>query len=84
MWYITRASNQILLCFRFHIFVDQAQEGEKDFSILDDLPGSVPKVGFTSPNFPTPQYYKGKIKDLRYYPSAIYKDLADRGKFWLD
>lgn len=67
---------------RFYLYVDQTQEGEKDFSVSEDLDGSQPKVGFTSSNFPTPQYFKGQVKDLRYYPSTIYKDLADRGKFY--
>jgi hypothetical protein len=65
---------------RFHIYVDQAEEGEKDFSVSEDLDGSEPRVGFTSEDFPTPRYFNGKIKDLRYYPSAIYKDLAERGE----
>ena len=59
--------------------MDQTLESEKDFSVSDDLDGSKPKIGFTSADFPTPTYFKGKLKDLRYYPSAIYKDLADRG-----
>ena len=65
---------------RFHIYVDQTPQGEKDFSMSDDLDGSEPKVGFTSPDFPIPRYFTGKLKDLRYYPSAVYKDLADRGR----
>ena len=58
-----------------------AQEREKDFSVADDLDGSVPNVGFTTTSYPLPMNFIGKLKKLRYYPSAIYKDLAGRGKF---
>lgn len=68
------------VCFRFYIYVDQTQEGEKDFSVAEDLDGSQPKVGYTAIDFPTVKNFNGKLKKLRYYPSAVYKDLAGRGE----
>ncbi|CAB4043857.1 Hypothetical predicted protein, partial [Paramuricea clavata] len=64
---------------RFYIYVDQNQEGEKDFSVAEDLDNSLPRVGYTAIDFPITKNFIGRLKKLRYYPSAIYKDLAGRG-----
>ena len=66
---------------RFYIYVDLQQNGVKDVSVPEDMDRSVPKVGFTSKEYPIPMNFIGKIKQLRYYPSAIYKQLAENGKF---
>lgn len=50
-------------------------------SVAEDLDGSVPKAGYTSIDFPVIKNFNGKLKKLRYYPSAVYKDLAGRGKY---
>lgn len=66
---------------RVQLFVDGKLDGEGDLAAKASLRDSVVRIGFTSPDFPSPaNYFRGQISQIRFYQQRLSEGLDDFAK----
>ena len=61
---------------RVRLYVDGKLDGEGSLSAKAALPKSVVRIGFTSPDFPSPAtFFQGEISEVRFYQERLTEEL---------
>ena len=56
---------------RVRLFIDGQLDGERSMTPVDTEEGLVARIGFTSPNFPSPSFLQGQVSDVAFYGRAL-------------
>jgi putative heme-binding domain-containing protein len=62
---------------RMRLYVDGRLDAEGELAAKAKLPNGIPRIGFTSPNFPKNSHFQGEISEVRFYQRRLPEGLHD-------